>query len=83
MLAFYKGLLGERASSLSGVDVAVIKKGKVLRHDQRIQMIRGITVSKVDIALKGIHQDFAPSVDGMTSLFFNLIWNLFKTDIYI
>lgn len=70
VINFYKRLLESTTGILQGVDKVVVRKGPSLGEAQRHEMIKDISSLKVDLALKGIHQDSAPRVGGMGFLFF-------------
>lgn len=54
----------------------------MLRMNQRNMLAAPIKTSEIDIALRGIHPESAPGIDGLTSLFYKEIWDFVKDDIY-
>ncbi|XP_056690241.1 uncharacterized protein [Spinacia oleracea] len=68
--SFYKKLIGTAASSLMGVDVGVVRKGKQLSAADAEMLVVPVSDAEIDAAIKGIDINKAPGLDGFNSLFF-------------
>ncbi|XP_056695388.1 uncharacterized protein [Spinacia oleracea] len=80
--SFYKQLIGTAASSLIGVDVGVVRKGKQLSASDAEMLVVPISDAEIDATIKGIDINKAPGLDGFNSLFFLKAWGIVKADIY-
>ncbi|XP_021844124.1 uncharacterized protein [Spinacia oleracea] len=74
--SFYKQLIGTAASSLTGVDVGVVRKGKQLSAADAELLVVPISDAEIDAAIKGIDNNKAPGLDGFNSLFFLKAWGI-------
>ncbi|XP_056688055.1 uncharacterized protein [Spinacia oleracea] len=79
---FYHDLIGSTASSLEGIDMSVVRKGKQLSADSAQALVHPVTTLEIDLALKGIDINKAPALDGFNSQFFISTWDILKEDIY-
>ncbi|XP_021767732.1 uncharacterized protein LOC110732122 [Chenopodium quinoa] len=82
IISFYKSLLGTRAPWLPAVDLVTMRRGKQLSFVAQSYLIRPISQAEIDVALKGIDNTKAPSIDGFNSFFFKRAWHIVKDDIY-
>ncbi|XP_056689712.1 uncharacterized protein [Spinacia oleracea] len=80
--SFYKKLIGTAASSLTGVDVGVVRKGKQLSVADAEMLVEPISDAEIDAAIKGIDTSKALGLDGFNSLFFLKVWGIVKADVY-
>ncbi|XP_056698437.1 uncharacterized protein [Spinacia oleracea] len=79
--SFYKNLIGTAASSLTGVDVGVVRKGKKLSAANAEMLVVPISDTEIDAAIKGIDINKALGLDGFNSLFFLKAWGIVKADV--
>ncbi|XP_021861226.2 uncharacterized protein [Spinacia oleracea] len=80
--SFYKELIGTAASSLTSIDVQMVRKGKQLSADNAEGLVRPITNDEIDAAVKGIEVNKASGLDGFNCLFFLKAWDVIKDDMY-
>ncbi|XP_056698434.1 uncharacterized protein [Spinacia oleracea] len=79
---FYGKLIGSAATSLTGIDVPIVRHGIQLSAADADSLIIPISDLEIDTAIKGINVNKAPGLDGFNSLFFHKTWNIVKADIY-
>ncbi|KAK6776575.1 hypothetical protein RDI58_027576 [Solanum bulbocastanum] len=73
-MAFYKGLIGSAATTLTSVDRVIMSIGPVLNHQQRIDLCAPTIDQNIREGLQAIDDDKAPGIDGYSSLFFRKVW---------
>lgn len=70
--------MGSCALSISGIDMLMVQAGSVLGCNDYNTMIRPFTTIDLELALKGIHVDKSPGIDGLNSFFFRKSWDIMK-----
>lgn len=82
VMGFYKRLLGENMPTLQGIDSIVVKNGRLINVKQRRMLCEDLRLEELDRALKSIHLDSTPAIDGISSFFFKYIWPFVAHDVY-
>lgn len=82
IISFYKKLLGDCATSLTGLDLNTIRAGPVLSLETRATLIKPVTTEEIDRALYQIDDNKTPGIDGFNGLFFKKSWHIIKHDVY-
>lgn len=70
---FYTSLIVIDASKLQGIDLEVVRQRNQLNAHKPDSLIRPVTNPEIDVALKGIDINKAPGIDGLNSLFFEIM----------
>ncbi|XP_056698440.1 uncharacterized protein [Spinacia oleracea] len=79
---FYEKLIGTAATSLTGIDVPIVRHGIQLSVDDAESLFVPVSDLEIDTAIKGINVNKAPGLDGFNSFFFHKTWSIVKADIY-
>lgn len=74
-------MVGTTATSLTGVNIVALKKGKQLTRDQGDKLTELITEAEIYKALKGIRDDSSLGINGYGSKFYKVTWEIIKTDL--
>lgn len=76
VMHFYSNLVGQLASSITGLDIEVLRAGKQLSQSDGIRLIRPVTNGEIVTALNQIGDSRAPSIDGFNAKFFKASWHI-------
>ena len=79
---FYQNLLGRGTDSLKGIDLQAMRAGPQLTMSQAQDLIKPVSKANIDDAIKDIDESKSPGLDGFSSQFFNVAWNIIKEDVY-
>ncbi|XP_060210979.1 uncharacterized protein LOC132637995 [Lycium barbarum] len=69
-IGFYRTLLGSSAKTLPAINLAVMKRRRILDRDKQLRLIAPVQAAEVLQALNGIDDQKAPGSDGFNSHFF-------------
>jgi hypothetical protein len=82
--SFYQDLLTETNTNREEAIQKVTRHiPKLINSEQNIALIRPITQSEVDSAVKDMPPGKAPSPDGFTMDFFHYCWDMIKEDVWL
>ncbi|KAM3284261.1 hypothetical protein P3S67_023060 [Capsicum chacoense] len=70
ILTFYQALMGTSLLNIIAVNLATMKNGPPLTHQQKVELCVDVTDQEIYTGLYSIGNDKAPGVDGYNTKFF-------------
>ena len=80
---FYQNLLGKAAGSLKGIDLQAMHDGPQITMSQAKDLIKPISKTDIDDAIRGIDHSKSPGLNGFSSHFLKAAWSIIKDDVYM
>lgn len=80
---FYQNLLGKNVGFLKGIDLQATRLGPQITTSQAQDLIKPISKTDIEDALRDIDESKSPGLDGFSSHFVKAAWGIIKDDVYM